>query len=81
MSGYIGILVIVGILTALGAGTLLFITLKYYWGERGTPPLTREQRRLAREEELQRRAKQIEYSKNNPIPTRKGSFWDNGKVH
>ena len=81
MSGYIGILVIVGILTALGAGTLLFITLKYYWGERGTPPLSREQRRQAREEELRRRAKQIEYSKNNPIPTRKGSFWDNGKVY
>ena len=81
MSGYIGILIIVGTLTALGAGTLLFITLKYYWGERGTPPLKREQRRQAREEELRLRAKQIEYSKNNPIPTRKGSFWDNSKVY
>lgn len=80
MSGFTGILLIVGVLTALGAGTLLFITLKYYWGERGTPPLKREQRRLAREEELRLRAKQIEYSKTHPIATRKGTFWDNGKV-
>jgi hypothetical protein len=81
MSGLMGILLIVGILTALGAGTLLFITLKYYWGERGTPPLKRDQRRQAREEELRLRARQIEYSKNHPIATRKGSFWDNSKVY
>jgi hypothetical protein len=80
MSGLMGIFIIVGILTALGAGALLFITLKYYWGERGTPPLKREQRRAAREEELRRRAKQIEYSRTHPIATRKASFWDNSKV-
>ena len=81
MSGLMGILLIVGILTVLGAGTLLFITVKYYWGERGTPPLKREQRRQAREVELRLRAKQIEYSKTHPIVTRKGSFFDNGKVY
>ncbi|HEY8560913.1 MAG TPA: hypothetical protein VIL74_11115 [Pyrinomonadaceae bacterium] len=81
MSGFFGILLIVGILTLLGAGTLLFITLKYYWGERGTPPLKREQRRQALEEELRWRAKQIEYSKTHPIATRSSSFWDNTKVY
>ena len=81
MSGLIGIFFIVGILTLLGAGTLLFITLKYYWGERGTPPLKRELRRQALEEELRLRAKQIEYSKRNPIVTRSSSFWDNTKVY
>jgi hypothetical protein len=80
MSGLIGIFLIVGILTLLGAGTLLFITLRYYWGERGTPPLKREQRRQAREEELRLRAKQIEYSRTHPIATRRESFWDNTKV-
>jgi len=81
MSGLIGLLLIVGILTLLGAGTLLFITLKYYWGERGTPPLKREQRRHAREEELKMRAKQIEYSKTHPFATRSASFLDNTKVY
>ena len=81
MSGLIGILFIVGILTILGAGTLLFITVKYYWGERGTPPLKREQRRQALEEELRLRAKQIEYSKSHPIKTRSANFWDNRKVY
>lgn len=81
MSGFFGIIFIVGVLTALGVGTLLLVTLKYYWGERGTPPLKREQRRHLREEELRLRAKQIEHSKRNPIITRRGSFWDNNKVY
>lgn len=81
MSGLIGILFIVGILTVLGSLTLFLITVKYYWGARGTPPLKGEQRRRAREEELRLRAKQIENSKRNRIATRKGSFWDNGKVY
>lgn len=81
MSGLIGILLVVGILTLLGTGTLLLITIKYYWGERGTPPLKREQRREARAEELRLRAKQIEYSKAHPIATRSSSFFDNSKVY
>ena len=81
MSGFIGILLIVGILTLLGAGTLLFITVRYYWGERGTPPLKREQRRQAREEELKLRAKQIEYSRTHPFATRSHDFFDNTKVY
>ncbi|MDQ3800398.1 MAG: hypothetical protein M3384_13185 [Acidobacteriota bacterium] len=81
MSAFFGILLIVGLLTALGAATLIFITVKYYWGERGTPPLTGELRRRAREEELRLRAAQFEYSKRNPIATRKASFWDNSKVY
>src|SRR5689334_23539788 len=81
MSGFFGIIFVVGILTALGTLTLLLVTVKYYWGERGTPPLKREERRHMREEELRFRAKQIEYSKRNPIVTRNGNFWDNGKVY
>jgi hypothetical protein len=81
MSEYYGILLIGGILTAVGTAALLLITLKYYWGERGSPPLKREQRRIARAEELRQRAKQIENSKRNPIPSRKASFWDNSKVY
>lgn len=80
MSGLIGVFVVVGILTALGVATLFLITVKFYWGERGTPPLKGEQRRRAREEELRLRAKQIEHSQNHPIVTRKPSFWDNSKV-
>lgn len=81
MSGFFEILTVVGILTALGAGSLIFVTLKYYWGERGTPPLYREERHKKRQEELRLRARQIEYSKRNPIVTRKASFWDNSKVY
>lgn len=81
MSGLIGILLVVGILTLLGAGTLLFITVNYYWGERGTPPLTGENRRKSREEEMRLRAKQVEYSKTHPFATRSSSFFDNRKVY
>ena len=81
MSPFFGILFIVGILTVIGTAALMLITLKYYWGERGAPPMKGEQRRKAREEELQLRAKQIEYSKRNPIATRRPSFWDNSKVY
>lgn len=68
------------LLTVLGSVTLLLITVKYYWGERGAPPLTGEERRKQREEELRRRAKQIEHAEKNPIVTRKQDFWDNTKV-
>ena len=71
---------IVVMLTLVGGGMLLFVTFRYYWGERGTPPLTGEARRQQKEKEEQLRAKQIEYARNNPIQTRKPSFWDNSKV-
>lgn len=81
MSSFAWIIVIVLALTLLGTLTLAFITMKYYWGERGTPPLTGEERRRQREEEIRRRAKQFEYAKQNPIATRKSDFWDNTKVY
>lgn len=81
MSALFQIFLIVGLLTLLGTAALLLITLKYYWGERGAPPMTGEQRRKAREEELRLRAKQIENSKRNPIVTRNPDFWDNRKLY
>jgi hypothetical protein len=80
MSGVFAILLLVGLLTLLGSATLAFITYRYYWGERGRPPLTGEERRLQKEEELRMRAAQIEWAKQNPIKPRKPSFWDNTKV-
>ena len=79
MSSFAWIIVLTLILTGLGALVLLLVTLKYYWGERGTPPLTREQRRIAREEELRRRARQIEHSRSTRWETRSPSFLDNRK--
>lgn len=72
-------IVVVLLLTVLGTLGLLLITVKYYWGARGTPPLTGEQRRKQKEEELRLRAKQIEHSKKNPWKTRSSNFWDNRK--
>jgi hypothetical protein len=71
------LIVIVGLLTLLGSGILAFITVRYYWGERGTPPITGPARRRQREEELKQRAKQIEFSKNNPRKDRSPDFFDN----
>jgi hypothetical protein len=79
MSSFAWIIVIVLILTALGSATLILITVKYYWGARGKPPLTGEARRRQKEEELRFRAKQIEFSKKYPRETRGDSFWDNRK--
>jgi len=81
MSSFAWMIVIVLILTLLGTLTLVSITVKYYWGERGAPPLTGKEKRRQREEELRLRAKQIELSKQNPIATRRSSFWDNSKVY
>jgi hypothetical protein len=81
MSNSVWVIILALILTLLGTLTLILITVKFYWGERGTPPLTGEARRQQKEEELRRRVKQIEYSKQNPIATRKSSFWDNSKVY
>ncbi len=80
MSSFTWILILVLALTLVGSGALLFITLKYYWGERGTPPAIGEQRRRQKEEELRLRAKQIEWANTHPIKTRKPDFFDNRKV-
>lgn len=79
MSSFAWMIFIVLLLTVLGTLSLLLVTVKYYWGARGTPPLTGEQRRLQKEEELRLRAKQIARSKKNPWKKRSSSFWDNRK--
>lgn len=80
MSNFTWVLVLVLILTLVGTGTLIFITLRYYWGDRGTPPATGERRRLQKEEEMRLRAKQIEYAETHPIKPRSPDFFDNRKV-
>ena len=79
MSSFGWILAIVTLLTALGTLTLVFITVNYYWGERGAPPLTGEERRRQRDEEIRLRQKQIERAEQTPVVTRKPDFWDNTK--
>jgi hypothetical protein len=54
MSSFAWMIVLVLLLTALGTLALLLTTLKYYWGERGKPPLTGEARRLQKQEELRK---------------------------
>ncbi|MBK8466320.1 MAG: hypothetical protein IPL32_10860 [Chloracidobacterium sp.] len=76
-----GILGLVLLLTLLGSATLGIVTFKYYWGARGKPPLTGEERRMEKEAELAMRAKQIEYAKKNPVKPRNPDFWNNRKVH
>ena len=75
--------IILVFLAALIFGLTLFIVpvIAYYWGPNGKPSETKEERKQAREEELRLRAEQIERRKNNPVPTRKPSFWDNRKVY
>jgi hypothetical protein len=80
MSSFAWIIILTLILTALGTLVLLLITLKYYWGVRGTPPLTGEARRQQKQEELRLRAGQIEQSRNTPWKTRSSNFWDNRKI-
>jgi hypothetical protein len=79
MSNFAWMIVLVLILTALGTLTLVFITVKFYWGERGAPPLTGAERKRQRELELHLRAKQIEHTKQHPREIRSLSFWDNQK--
>ena len=79
MSSFAWMILLVLLLTVLGTLTLVFITVKYYRGERGAPPLTGEQRRQQREEELRLRAKQIERAEKNPVTPRRPDFWDNTK--
>lgn len=80
MSSFAWILILVLVLTLIGSGTLLFITVRFYWGDRGTPPLTGELRRKQKEEEIRLRAKQIEWAETHPVKTRKPDFFDNRKV-
>jgi hypothetical protein len=80
MSNFAWIITIVLILTALGSAVLILITLKYYWGVRGAPPLKGEARRRQKEEELRLRRRQIELSEKNPRETRSDSFLDNRKI-
>jgi hypothetical protein len=79
MSSFAWIITLTLILTALGTLVLLLITLKYYWGARGTPPATGEQRRRQKEEELKLRARQIERSRNTRWETRRADFFNNRK--
>ncbi len=79
MSSFAWILILVLTLTVLGSSALLFVTIKYYWGDRGRPPLTGDERRVQHEKEIEMRAKQIEYSRMNPPRPRSTSFWDNTK--
>ena len=79
MSNFVWMIVITLLLTGLGTLVLLLITLKYYWGARGTPPATGELRRRQKGQELIQRARQIEHSRNNRWETRNSSFFDNRK--
>jgi hypothetical protein len=79
MSSFAWFVILAITLTLIGSGTLLWITVKYYWADRGEPPATGERRRRQKEEELRMRAKQIEYAEKHPIKTRSPSFWDNSK--
>ena len=47
----IWIIVIVVALTILGSLALGSVTIFYYWGARGTPPPTGEQKRLLKEQQ------------------------------
>jgi hypothetical protein len=79
MSSVAWLVVLVSLLTLLGSATLLFITVKYYWGERGTPPLTGDERRRQKREELALRAIQFKLVEANPRKERSHDFWDNTK--
>jgi hypothetical protein len=80
MSSFAWIITLVLVLTTLGSLVLGFITIRYYWGDRGRPPLTGEERRRQKEEELRRRAKQIEYVETHPREPRSLNFLDNRKT-
>ncbi|MBX3244929.1 MAG: hypothetical protein KF685_10770 [Acidobacteria bacterium] len=79
MSSLVWMILLVLLLTVLGSAVLLFITTRFYWGDRGKPLPDREIRKQKREEELRMREKQIEHAKNNPVTSRSESFWDNTK--
>ena len=80
MSSFAWLLLLVFLLTVLGSAALLLVTVKYYWGERGTPPATGERRRAQKDLEVRLRAKQIEHAEQNPVKPRKPGFFDNRKT-
>jgi hypothetical protein len=80
VANFAWITVLVLLLTLIGSLALLLTAVKYYWGERGAPPLTGEERRQQKEKELRLRAKQIEYARQHPVKTRNPSFWNNRKI-
>lgn len=53
MNNYFSMILIVLALTVLGVITLGFITVKYYWGERGAPPPSAAERKRLREGKMQ----------------------------
>jgi hypothetical protein len=63
MRNYFLMILIVLALTVLGVLTLVFITVKYYWGERGTPPLSAAERRRLREEQVNNGKRKMENGK------------------
>jgi hypothetical protein len=79
MSFWVEVSLIMLIATIFGLVLLVVPIIGFYWGPRGKPPATKEERKQNREEELKMRAEQIERSKNTKIVTRKPSFWDNSK--
>jgi hypothetical protein len=79
MSTFVWLILLVGLLTVLGSATLFFITVKYSWGERGTPPPTGDKRRRQKDEEMRLRAQQLEFTKAHPRKERSQDFFDNRK--
>ncbi len=65
MNNYVLMILIVLALTVLGTATLGFITIKYYWGERGTPPLSAAERKRLREEQVNNGKRKMENKENN----------------
>ena len=57
MSSLSWMLLLVLLLTLLGSLTLLLVTIKFYWGDRGKPPAIGEARRYAAQSRPRRRAR------------------------
>ncbi|MDQ3321658.1 MAG: hypothetical protein M3525_04255 [Acidobacteriota bacterium] len=67
MRNYIWMILIVAALTLVGILTLGSMVVRYYWGERGTPPPSTEERRRLRElEEHARRHQKITAKRHKP---------------
>ena len=54
MSHWTWLIILVIALTILGLTALGLVTKHFYWGSRGTPPLSKDQRRILREEQERR---------------------------
>jgi len=80
MSSFAWMITLVLILTAFGSLVLGFVTIRYYWGERGRAPLKGEEKRRQHEEELRMRARQIEWVETHPREPRSLDFLDNRKT-